>query len=36
MTDCWCGMDHGRVELDQDGNWVELPDDDEGDDEPVH
>ena len=27
--DCWCGMDHSRVEMDQDGNWFEWPDENE-------
>lgn len=22
--DCWCGMDHSRVEMDEEGNWVEI------------
>jgi hypothetical protein len=29
--DCWCGMDHARMDLDAEGNWVELPEEEDGD-----
>jgi hypothetical protein len=27
-ADCWCGMDHARMDMDGDGNWYELPEED--------
>lgn len=27
--DCWCGMDHCKVEMDEDGNWYEIDSDGE-------
>jgi hypothetical protein len=26
---CWCGLDHARMDIDQDGNWFELPDEED-------
>ena len=30
-SNCWCGMDHAKMDMDYDGNWYELPDDEEDD-----
>jgi hypothetical protein len=28
-NECWCGMDHSKVEQDYEGNWYEIEDYDE-------